>query len=358
MSGEGVAEEVYEAGIEVIDPGGRPDVLRDAADGWRAMRTRLGSLFSELDQQVESTLGEHWRGAAADAFSAHWNELTKAVDATLPLFEEAARGLDEAAKSIEEVNEEIHQIYLEIGVSVAAGVALSFVTVGFGAAAGAANAVRLAGQAARAATRLGALLSRVARCFRAVQTMARHHRAMKLLLTTGVQYAGGLGSGMATSVVGGKGLQWRENLVNAGFGVLGGAGAGAAIGGRLGGGIVESAVTGGVGGAGASVAGDLATNAVRGERNDAAQIGIGAVTGGLGGAAGGAAAQHALHTPRRLGGARGLGIDVGVNGAVGVGAGTAGDRLKDTRESAAASDEHHVRRLRGGPDTEKFGAFG
>ncbi|MFI5657877.1 WXG100 family type VII secretion target [Streptomyces sp. NPDC051684] len=129
MSEEGVAEKVYEAGIEIVNPGGRPDVVRDAARGWRAMSKHLDSMFSELDRQVENTLGDHWRGDSANAFKAHWHELKRAVDDTLPVFEEAAKGLDEAADAIEEINDEIHQIYLEIGVSVAAGVALSFVTM-------------------------------------------------------------------------------------------------------------------------------------------------------------------------------------------------------------------------------------
>ncbi|MER5438948.1 WXG100 family type VII secretion target [Streptomyces sp. NPDC002790] len=358
MSDESVAEKVYEAGIEIVNPGGRPDVLRDAARGWRSMNKHLESMFSELDKQVENTLGDHWRGDSADAFKAHWSELAKAVDETLPVFAEAAKGLDEAADSIEEINDEIHQIYLEIGVSVAAGVALSFVTLGFGAAAGAANAARLAAQAARAATRLGAVLSKVARAFRAVQTFARAGKWQRFLVEMGTQYTGGFASGVGTSIASGKGPEWRDNAINAGYGALGGAGAGAAIGGRLGGGIIESTVSGGLGGAGASVVGDLTNNAIKGDDNDATQITIGAVAGGLGGAAGGAATHHAVNVPGGLNGTRELGIDVGINGAVGLGTGEAGNDVKDAQEDAAKGNEKGANSVKEKPDTEKFGAFG
>ncbi|MFD8565972.1 WXG100 family type VII secretion target [Streptomyces sp. NPDC059639] len=353
-----MAEDVYEAGIEVINPGGRPDVLRDAAGEWRAMGKHLGSMLSELDKQVENTLCDHWRGESADAFAMHWAELTQAVDETLPVFEEAARGLDEAADSIEAINDEIHQIYVEIGVSVAAGIALSFVTVGFGAAAGAANAVRLATQAARAATRLGAILSKVARAFRAVQTLARAGKWQRFLVEMGTQYAGGFISGVGTSIVSGKGPEWQDNAINAGYGALGGAGVGAAVGGRLGGGIIEGTLSGGVGGAGASIVGDLTNNAFKGENNDAAQIGIGAVAGGLGGAAGGAAAHHAVNAPTALGGTRELGIDVGINGAVGLGVGEVGNGVKDAQESAVKDSKKGAHGAEQKPDTQKFGAFG
>lgn len=358
MSDEGAAERVYEAGIEIINPGGRPDVLRDAAHGWRAMSKHLETTFSALNSQVENTLGEHWRGDSADAFKSHWDELKKVLDETLPVFEEAAKGLEEAADSIEEINDEIHQIYLEILGSVAVGVALSFVTVGFGTAAGAANAARLAAQAARAATRLGTILSKVAKAFRMVQNFARAGKWQRLLVEMGTQYAGGFASGVGTSLASGKTPEWRDNAINAGYGALGGAGVGAAVGGRLGGGIVESAVSGGLGGAGASVAGDLTNNARKGDDNDATQIAIGAVAGGLGGAAGGAAAHHAVNVPGGLNGTRELGIDVGINGALGLGAGEAGNDVKDAQEDAAKENEKGANSVKEKPDTEKFGAFG
>ncbi|MFC9231966.1 WXG100 family type VII secretion target [Streptomyces decoyicus] len=356
-SGEGAAEQVFEAGIEIVNPGGRPDVLRDAAHGWRTMGKHLDTMFSTLNSQVENTFGEHWRGDSADAFKAHWDELKKAVDETVPVFEKAAKGLDEAADSIETINDEIHEIYLEIGVSVGVGIALSFVTVGFGAAAGAANAARLAGQAARAATRLGTILSKVARAFRAIQTFARAGKWQRFAVEMGTQYTGGFVSGVGTSLASGKGTEWRDNLVNAGYGALGGAGAGAALGGRLGGGIAESAASGALGGSGASVAGDLTNNAWKGEENDATQIAIGAAFGGLGGAAGGAATHHAIDG-RNLGGTRELGIDVAINGAIGMGAGEEGNDIKDAQEDAGKGNEKGADKVKDKPDTSKFGAFG
>jgi WXG100 family type VII secretion target len=131
VSEESVAEKVYEAGIEVVKPGGRPDVLRAAAKGWRTMGEELEEAYSALDRQVRVRLGEHWRGESAEAFREHWERVGNGVEDTLPLFEEAARGLEEAADHIEGINANIHKIYLEIGVSIGASVLLSFVTVGF-----------------------------------------------------------------------------------------------------------------------------------------------------------------------------------------------------------------------------------
>ncbi|MEU8566785.1 hypothetical protein AB0C51_00215 [Streptomyces pathocidini] len=68
MSEEGTAEKVYEAGLDLVNPGGDPDVLRAAAKGWRDMGNHLESMFRTLNSQVENTVGEHWRGDGAHAF--------------------------------------------------------------------------------------------------------------------------------------------------------------------------------------------------------------------------------------------------------------------------------------------------
>ncbi len=118
-------------------------------------------------------VGSGWQGGAAEAFHEHWNELHSAVRETGPQFEEVAAQLDEAADAIEEINEAIHQIYLEIGVSVAVSVGLSFVTMGFSTAAGAA-------QAARLVARLGSILRKVASALRALKKLRTMDRMRKI----------------------------------------------------------------------------------------------------------------------------------------------------------------------------------
>ncbi|MCZ2528027.1 WXG100 family type VII secretion target [Streptomyces sp. HB2AG] len=375
-----MAEEIFEAGVELVNPGGRPDVLRGAAKGWSDMGNHLESTFRKLDQQVQEVLGESWRGPAADAFKAHWAELKKDVGETLPVFDSAAKELRKAADSIEEINEEIHQIYLEIGISIGISVGLSFITMGFSAAAGAANAVRLAGQAVKAAGRLGKILSAVAKAFRSVRAFTKgekwFHKTAKWGLKLGGNYAVGVGSGTATSILSGKGPEVADNLNNAAWGIAGGAFAGKVLGGRLGGGAGEASAIGALGGAVGGVGGD-ATNALRkGEDYDLSQVFFGAAAGAGGGAAGGAAA-HRFVNGTEFTGDRALAAELGINAGIGVTTGEQGNDVKDAdakifgdpnadkaEEKPGLLNDARKEQLQGAekvrerPDVKKFGAFG
>lgn len=183
MSGnESAAEELVELGIEVVNPGGRPDVLRDAAKAWRKLKQDLGGeggILRALERDVNDTVGNTWRGEAAEAFQQHFEEFKSAVADSVDEFDEVADGLDEAANAIEQCNDEIHQIYLEIGVTAAVGVATSFFSFGLTGAAAAANITRLAAQAVRIAGRLGTLLQRIAAIFRRLQSLNKVQRVLK-----------------------------------------------------------------------------------------------------------------------------------------------------------------------------------
>ncbi|MFJ9619200.1 WXG100 family type VII secretion target [Streptomyces noursei] len=134
MSGdESVAEQVYEAGLDIINPGGDPDVLRSAAKGWRDLHENLQNMFQDLDREVQQTLDSGWRGPAAESFAERWKNLDAAMKKSLPQLPEAAKSLDEAADAIEDINREIHEIYLEIGISIGISVGMSFLTMGFSA---------------------------------------------------------------------------------------------------------------------------------------------------------------------------------------------------------------------------------
>ncbi|MGY5131193.1 WXG100 family type VII secretion target [Streptomyces nigrescens] len=207
MSNEGVGEEIVEAGLELINPGGRPDVLRAAATSWRNMGSELESAFEALDKNVQATLGGHWKGDSADAFEHHWNALKASIQKVEPTFAHAGKGLDDAADSIEEVNEEIHAIYVEIGVSIGVGVALSFVTLGFGGAAAAANATRLAAQAARVSARLASILARIATTFRRVTQLAK---ANKFLTNVAINWAGNSSGSVAGAAWSGDGVSGKD----------------------------------------------------------------------------------------------------------------------------------------------------
>ncbi|MFE0375379.1 WXG100 family type VII secretion target [Streptomyces inhibens] len=311
MSNEGVGEEIVEAGLELINPGGRPDVLRAAATSWRNMGSELESAFDALDKKVQATLGEHWKGDSADAFEHHWNALKQGIQKTEPTFTQAAKGLDEAADSIEEVNDEIHAIYVEIGVSIGVGVALSFVTLGFGGAAAAANATRLAAQAARISTRLSSILLRIASAFRRVAQLAKAH---KFLANVAINWAGNTAGSVAGAAWSGDsidGAKLWEATWQGGVGAVAGTGPGlyaankvaAKLAGRAAHGADEvaeagtkfahEAASGAVGGATGNVIGGWATEGakvgVAGEEFDAEDAAWGTAANAVGGAAGGAA---------------------------------------------------------------------
>nr|WP_203616423.1 WXG100 family type VII secretion target [Streptomyces sp. SID13726] len=350
--------------------------MRAAAKGWRTMGEELEEAYGGLDRAVQGILGEHWRGEAAEAFSAYWKHVGEAVDETGPVFEQAAKGLEEAADNIDEINDEIHQIYLEIGVSIAASAALSFVTLGFSAPAGVANALRLAAQAANAASKLGRLLGSVARLFRHVRSIVRLSKRWRLITELGVQWGAGTGTGIVTSLATDSGPEYRNNAVNGVVGVLGGRYGAGHLASRLGGGMWANAVDGTTVGVLTSLAGDTINNLHSKDRFDASQMALGAVAGGLTGGAGGAAVHRATDG-RTLSSAHGLVGDVATNAPIGFGLGVGGNVSKHLdgavngdpnadeerdRPGAVADTRKHASQdakgLRERPDARRYGAFG
>ncbi|MCL6297113.1 WXG100 family type VII secretion target [Streptomyces kronopolitis] len=287
MSGkESAAEEIVELGVEIVNPGGRPDELEAAAKAWRSLKSETEKVFSTLDKQVKATVGHTWRGPAAEAFESHWNKCKSSVEKTTEHFEEAADGLDKAAKAIREVNSEIHDIYLEIGISIGISVGMSFLTLGVSAATGTARVAMLVERALDAAGKLGRMLRAVANAYRAFKD---YHVATKLFAETvsgfAVNTATGTAGGVATSLISGKGPEWETNLAGGVAGATVGAGAGK-LATALGGGDFVSGVAGGaVGGAG----GDALDAYLTGKPMDSRQTAITAVTGGAAGGVGGAA---------------------------------------------------------------------
>ncbi|MEU8783057.1 WXG100 family type VII secretion target [Streptomyces sp. NPDC048637] len=334
---ESVAEKVFEVGIEAINPGGRPDVLRAAAAGWRSLAHEAEEMFSKLDREVKGTVGETWRGPAAEAFQNHWKQLKSAIDDTTGEFEECAKGLDEAAKSIEEINDEIHGIYAEIGISVAVSAATSLFSFGLSTAAGAARVAQLASRAVAAAGRLGVLLQRVASVFRTLYA----GRKGKIVLDALANWAGGTAGGVATSVLSGKGPEWRTNALGGLGGATLGTGAGKVAENLMGNRVGKTFVTGAAGGAAGGVTGDALDAAFDKEKEfDPASSAITAVTGAAagGGAAEGVSFQRAFDIrPTHAG--RDLAQDVAMNSAVPVFGGPAGNDAKDGVENVSGSSD-------------------
>ncbi|AWN24954.1 WXG100 family type VII secretion target [Streptomyces sp. NEAU-S7GS2] len=297
MSGdESVAEQVFEAGLEIINPGGDPDTLRSAAKGWRDLHDNLQSMFQALDREVQRTLDSGWRGSAADSFAEHWKNLNAGMHKTLPQLPQAAKGLDEAADAIEEINDEIHKIYLEIGISIGISVGMSFLTMGFSAAAGAARAAQLATKAAKLAKTLGTILQKVGRAFQWISRMAKEHRFLKNVL---VNWTSNTGGTVITNALTGQETNVGDAVWQGGLASLAGTGPGMlATGGikALGKGAGFAGVAGDVvGGSVGSVVGGLAVDGVKKANGEDVEMGWDAAVNGITGGAGGAAV-HGVNT--------------------------------------------------------------
>ncbi|MFF0303605.1 WXG100 family type VII secretion target [Streptomyces sp. NPDC004562] len=283
MSGnESLAEEIVDLGIEVIRPGGRPEELEAAAKAWRQLKSEVEGMVKALDKDVRATVGHTWRGEAADAFAAHWDEFAAAVRGATEDFDEAAKGLDDAAKCIREVNEEIEDIYVEIGISIGVSVGMSFLTLGVSAAVGTARVTMLAARALDAAGRLGRALRVIGTAYR---NLYNRGKAGRLLVEGALNWAGGTAGGMITSQLSGKGWEMGTNVLGGLAGATVGTAAGKAVT-AVGG---KEILSGMAGGAAGGMSGDYLDSVRKGERFDIRQSAVtgitGAAAGGLGGGA-------------------------------------------------------------------------
>ncbi|MEK2479522.1 WXG100 family type VII secretion target [Streptomyces noursei] len=326
MSGdESVAEQVYEAGLEIINPGGDPDVLRSAAKGWRDLHENLQTMFHDLDREVQRTLESGWRGPAADSFAEHWKHLNTAMDKTLPQLPEAAESLDKAADAIEDINHEIHEIYLEIGISIGISVGMSFLTMGFSAAAGAARAAQLAARAAKLAKTLGTILRKVSGAFKVISRLAKEHRFLKNVL---VNWASNTGGTVMTNALTGQETNLGDAVWQGGLSAVVGTGPGlgaARLVGKMKGPLAGDIIGGGVG----SVTGGLAVDGVKQARGDNdVEMGWDAFVNGVTGGAGGAAVHGAnKHVP--AGGGPHFAVEGPAQGAIYGGGGAIAKPLHD-----------------------------
>ncbi|MGW0563832.1 WXG100 family type VII secretion target [Streptomyces sp. NPDC003016] len=308
MSGsESATEELVELGIELVNPGGRPEELRQAAKAWRRLQSDLAGLdglLKALDKRVDAVVGTTWRGPAAEAFKRHWGEVKAEVGKATEQYDEVARQLDEAADSIEQINSEIHDIYIEIGVSIGVGVALSFVTLGLGSAAAATNVARLAGQAIRLSEQLGRLLHSIAAAMRSFQ---RSGKLAKLLMDFGINWAGNtfgatVGAGASADGVDGAGLYeatWQGGVASFVGTPLGMAGAGGArylMRNRRTAGFGMLAAENMAGGVVGNVSGGLAVDKISQDRGEKPEwlknVTVNAAGGALGGVGLGAVGHH------------------------------------------------------------------
>lgn len=141
-------EELVDVGtFSLVDPGGDPSKLRSAAAAWEARASHLRALGGRLGGEVGRLSRSDWEGEARQAFEAWWAEAADELETAARGFDDMAAQLRELADSIQEVNDAVRSIYIEIGATVAIGVAVSVVSFGLGTAA---TATRVAMLVARA----------------------------------------------------------------------------------------------------------------------------------------------------------------------------------------------------------------
>jgi uncharacterized protein YukE len=201
---ESAAGQVFEAAVDIVNPGGDPEALREAAHAWRALGVRVAEIVANADADVNAVVGSAWSGEAAEAFAAHWGELGAGLGGLGPHCEAVAANLEAAAEAIEEINSAIHAIALELGITVGLSVGMSFFTFGFSAAAGAARAAMLGARALQLVKTLGMLLARVAEALRALSLLSKsrlgvfladHHRLVA------VNVAGNVGGNVGADLI-------------------------------------------------------------------------------------------------------------------------------------------------------------
>lgn len=157
--------------IQEIAPGypdGDPQAIRAGATAWRQVAGGLSQAFARLDTEGKSA-GSGWDGADYDAFYAEFKSIHSGVTEFASSVEEFSVQLDELANGLEEAQREYKAAMIEVGVTVAIGVGLSFVSFGASnAVAGAAVAARLSGIAVRVlgvSARVAAIMQRLAVLF-------------------------------------------------------------------------------------------------------------------------------------------------------------------------------------------------
>jgi len=195
-------------------PGGEPEQIRQAADHWDGVADAIQAMVDTLRFNVDA-YGASWSGDAKDSFVTEWTGLATGIDKAIPELRTMATNMRTAADDIEHAREEYKRVLVEIGVSIALGVAFSFVTFGgSGAAAGAMATANLA---------RAALLAKDAALAARAAMLVASGLARTLAVEFTINFATDMGAQIAANtVVDGPGdafddLNYRNALLAAGI---------------------------------------------------------------------------------------------------------------------------------------------
>ncbi|WP_188037654.1 WXG100 family type VII secretion target [Actinotalea sp. JY-7885] len=207
---------------------GDSEEVRSTAQRWRDLATTLDQLVDH-HRDVLQPLAGAWEGDAHEAFAASMKELQTKVEGLADSTRETAEFLDDAAMEVETAEELVATIIRELIewalLSLVVGAALSVVTLGASAAAGAAAAAARGAVAyskiATVLAKVASLLTQLANLLRAVNKMkffSRNGFLIKTLLVKGlilkpvVQPLTGLSASPLTEA-GRTGLQGLRDII-------------------------------------------------------------------------------------------------------------------------------------------------
>ncbi|WP_042384911.1 WXG100 family type VII secretion target [Streptacidiphilus melanogenes] len=299
-----VADKVAEV-LSMLDlpwPGGDPAALRRFAGEWRAMAGELATTADGLDREVHAVVGSSWRGSAADAFAAHWQQQHRTMQQSVQNFEAVAKELDHYADEAEQIIEAIVEIALEIAEFELAGAFLTIVTAGVSDAVAAAAAGERALKIAQLIDKFTTMAKRAERIVTELIEKIRELGMIPRIMVDALKNSAmNLSGTQLTNLVSGKGPVGGSDLETAalaGIGAAGLSGGAARLGDKLftssgahaapskinaflqGDGTGNALAMGGLAGAGGSAFADMAQG--KDGRTTIADTLTGGVTGGIG----------------------------------------------------------------------------
>jgi uncharacterized protein YukE len=133
--------------LDIWNPGGHPEMLRQAAQAWRDLARDLRAMEHDLGPQL-STLRGHWTGTTSDRAQEWGGRLGHSLTDSAAQCDRVAGQLDELAAKIQTTNDQVHELYVAMGVTLAVGIGLTVLTFGFSDAAAAGTAAAEAAEAA------------------------------------------------------------------------------------------------------------------------------------------------------------------------------------------------------------------
>jgi WXG100 family type VII secretion target len=144
--------------LGIFDPGGDPDAIRAAAAACRALAGDLNDMVRALDPDA-ANLERAWKGKASAGFQSAWSKFAPSVTDYASNLDEAAQRLDKVADYIQEAQVQARNFEIAMGITAAAGLALTIFTFGFSDAAAAEADAADAGAIATLMARLAGLLA-------------------------------------------------------------------------------------------------------------------------------------------------------------------------------------------------------